>query len=66
MLLSVFSAIKFYVSITELPEDQKREHEIQQAKEGREKIKVERAVLEKKREERRKKKKGVYAFEVGR
>jgi hypothetical protein len=48
-----------------MPEEQKREHEIQQAREEKEKIKLEKAVIEKKREERRKKK-GVYSFESGR
>jgi hypothetical protein len=48
-----------------LPENKKRELEIQKAREEKEKIKLERAVIEKKREEKRKKK-GVYAFELGR
>lgn len=65
MVLFVLSVITFYISFAELPEDQKREHEMQQAHEEREKVKLERAVVEKKREERRKKK-GVYAYELGR
>lgn len=48
-----------------MPEQKKRELEIQKAHEEKEKIKLERAVIEKKREERRKKK-GVHAFELGR
>lgn len=48
-----------------MPEQKKKELEIQKAHEEKEKIKMERAVIEKKREERRKKK-GVLAFEVGR
>jgi len=48
-----------------LPEQKKKELEIQKAHEEREKIKMERTVIEKKREERRKKK-GVLTFEVGR
>jgi hypothetical protein len=57
--------ITFYIFYTELPEDQKREHEIQQAHEEKEKIKSETAMMGKKREERRKKK-GVYAYELAR
>lgn len=48
-----------------MPEQKKKELEIQKAHEEREKIKMERTVIEKKREERRKKK-GVLTFEVGR
>lgn len=48
-----------------MPEQKKRELEIQKAHEEKEKIKMERTVIEKKREERRKKK-GVLAVEVGR
>jgi len=48
-----------------LPEQKKKELEIQKAHEEKEKIKMERAVIEKKREEKRKKK-GILTFEVGR
>jgi hypothetical protein len=48
-----------------LPEQKKKELEIQKAHEEKEKIKLERAVIEKKREERRKKK-GVFTLELGR
>jgi hypothetical protein len=65
MLLFVLSVIEFKVYITELPEEQKRQYKIQQAREEKEKVKLEKAVTEKKREERRKKK-GVYSFESGR
>lgn len=57
--------VTFYISFVELPVERKRELAIQQAHEEREKVKLERAVIEKKREERRKKK-GVYAYELGR
>ncbi|PNF34025.1 hypothetical protein B7P43_G03475 [Cryptotermes secundus] len=56
---------KAKLEVKELPEEQKREHEIQQAREEKEKIKLEKAMIEKKREERRKKK-GVYSYESGR
>jgi hypothetical protein len=65
MLLFVVSVIKFKVSVIELPEEQKKEYKIQQAREEKEKVKLEKAVIEKKREERRKKK-GVYSYESGR
>jgi hypothetical protein len=48
-----------------LPEQKKKELEIQKAHEEKEKIKLDRAGVEKKREERRKKK-GVYGLELER